>query len=81
MQMQRRYEKVTFDNESNTDPTNSVLYAFLVKTGRWPQFPRQVDGKTGNLGDKVSISREKAKVHVTVEVLSEWATGCWLAVA
>ncbi|CAJ1402287.1 unnamed protein product [Effrenium voratum] len=27
----------------------------------------KVDGKTGNLGDKVSISREKSKVHVTVE--------------
>ena len=27
----------------------------------------QVDGKTGNLGDKISISREKAKVHVTAE--------------
>jgi hypothetical protein len=26
-----------------------------------------VDGKTGNLGDKVNISREKAKIHVTVE--------------
>ncbi|CAL1138855.1 unnamed protein product [Cladocopium goreaui] len=27
----------------------------------------KVDGKTGNLGDKVNISREKAKIHVTVE--------------
>jgi len=36
--------------------------------GCWPSIPQQVDGKTGNLGDKVSISREKAKVHVTVEV-------------
>ncbi|CAJ1423495.1 unnamed protein product [Effrenium voratum] len=27
----------------------------------------KVDGKTGNLGDKISISREKAKVHVTAE--------------
>ena len=30
---------------------------------------RQVDGKTGNLGDKVNISREKAKIHVTVEAV------------
>ncbi|CAE7413861.1 rpl22 [Symbiodinium sp. CCMP2456] len=27
----------------------------------------KVDGKTGNLGEKVSIKREKAKVHVTAE--------------
>ncbi|CAE7679728.1 rpl22 [Symbiodinium microadriaticum] len=27
----------------------------------------KVDGKTGNLGEKVSIHREKAKVHVTAE--------------
>ncbi|CAE7432741.1 rpl-22, partial [Symbiodinium necroappetens] len=27
----------------------------------------KVEGKTGNLGDKVSISREKAKIHVTAE--------------
>mmetsp|Transcript_1448 Transcript_1448/g.3050 ORF Transcript_1448/g.3050 Transcript_1448/m.3050 type:complete len:126 (+) Transcript_1448:86-463(+) len=27
----------------------------------------KVDGKTGNLGEKVSIRREKAKVHVTAE--------------
>eukprot|EP00928_Gymnodinium_smaydae_P059772 TRINITY_DN431_c0_g1_i1.p1 TRINITY_DN431_c0_g1~~TRINITY_DN431_c0_g1_i1.p1 ORF type:complete len:145 (+),score=53.13 TRINITY_DN431_c0_g1_i1:65-436(+) len=27
----------------------------------------KVDGKTGNLGEKVTISREKAKIHVTAE--------------
>merc|ERR1712129_385821 len=27
----------------------------------------KVDGKTGNLGDKVTISRDKAKIHVTAE--------------
>merc|ERR1712204_139321 len=27
----------------------------------------KVDGKTGNLGDRVSISREKAKITVTAE--------------
>lgn len=26
-----------------------------------------MDGKTGNLGDKVSIVREKAKLHVTAQ--------------
>ena len=27
----------------------------------------KVDGKAGNLGDKVTVSREKSKVHVTAE--------------
>mmetsp|Transcript_12288 Transcript_12288/g.21133 ORF Transcript_12288/g.21133 Transcript_12288/m.21133 type:complete len:128 (-) Transcript_12288:72-455(-) len=27
----------------------------------------KVDGKTGNFGDKVTVSREKSKVHVTAE--------------
>merc|ERR1712087_296346 len=27
----------------------------------------KVEGKTGNLGEKVVISREKAKIHVTAE--------------
>ncbi|CAE7220849.1 rpl-22 [Symbiodinium sp. CCMP2592] len=27
----------------------------------------KVDGKTGNLGDKVTISREKSKIHVSAE--------------
>merc|ERR1712061_765433 len=27
----------------------------------------KVEGKTGNLGDKVSVSREKAKIHVNAE--------------
>ena len=27
----------------------------------------KVEGKTGNLGDKVSISREKSKIHVSAE--------------
>merc|ERR1712217_174898 len=27
----------------------------------------KVEGKTGNLGDKVTISREKSKVHVSAE--------------
>merc|ERR1740121_3587879 len=27
----------------------------------------KVEGKTGNLGDKVTVSREKAKIHVTAE--------------
>mmetsp|Transcript_71335 Transcript_71335/g.126057 ORF Transcript_71335/g.126057 Transcript_71335/m.126057 type:complete len:125 (+) Transcript_71335:52-426(+) len=27
----------------------------------------KVEGKTGNLGDKISISREKSKIHVTAE--------------
>mmetsp|Transcript_46517 Transcript_46517/g.86974 ORF Transcript_46517/g.86974 Transcript_46517/m.86974 type:complete len:124 (-) Transcript_46517:55-426(-) len=27
----------------------------------------KVEGKTGNLGDKVSVSREKSKIHVTAE--------------
>merc|ERR1712194_522677 len=27
----------------------------------------KVDGKTGNLGDRVSVTREKAKIHVTAE--------------
>merc|ERR1719510_2835706 len=27
----------------------------------------KVDGKTGNLGDKVDVSRDKAKIHVTAE--------------
>ena len=26
-----------------------------------------MEGKTGNLGDKVTISREKAKIHVQAE--------------
>eukprot|EP00439_Symbiodinium_sp_Y106_P067681 s860_g11.t1 len=32
-----------------------------------PKETCYVDGKTGNLGEKVSIHREKAKVHVTAE--------------
>merc|ERR1719183_2856397 len=28
----------------------------------------KVDGKTGNLGDKVTITREKAKIFVTAEL-------------
>merc|ERR1712084_126987 len=27
----------------------------------------KVDGKTGNLGDKITVSREKAKIHVNAE--------------
>eukprot|EP00444_Apocalathium_aciculiferum_P030119 CAMPEP_0183432504 /NCGR_PEP_ID=MMETSP0370-20130417/57915_1 /TAXON_ID=268820 /ORGANISM="Peridinium aciculiferum, Strain PAER-2" /LENGTH=123 /DNA_ID=CAMNT_0025618507 /DNA_START=81 /DNA_END=452 /DNA_ORIENTATION=- len=27
----------------------------------------KVDGKTGNLGDKVAITREKSKIHVSAE--------------
>merc|ERR1712127_266937 len=27
----------------------------------------KVEGKTGNLGDKVTVSREKSKIHVTAE--------------
>merc|ERR1712151_1045590 len=27
----------------------------------------KVEGKTGNLGDKVSVSREKSKIHVSAE--------------
>merc|ERR1712203_187911 len=27
----------------------------------------KVEGKTGNLGDKVTVSRDKAKIHVTAE--------------
>mmetsp|Transcript_144190 Transcript_144190/g.461698 ORF Transcript_144190/g.461698 Transcript_144190/m.461698 type:complete len:124 (+) Transcript_144190:78-449(+) len=27
----------------------------------------KVDGKTGNLGDKVTITREKSKIHVSAE--------------
>ncbi|CAJ1364737.1 unnamed protein product [Effrenium voratum] len=27
----------------------------------------KVDGKTGNLGDKITVAREKSKVHVTAE--------------
>merc|ERR1712014_333636 len=27
----------------------------------------KVEGKTGNLGDKISISRDKAKIHVSAE--------------
>eukprot|EP00450_Noctiluca_scintillans_P005539 CAMPEP_0194496636 /NCGR_PEP_ID=MMETSP0253-20130528/13838_1 /TAXON_ID=2966 /ORGANISM="Noctiluca scintillans" /LENGTH=123 /DNA_ID=CAMNT_0039338055 /DNA_START=70 /DNA_END=441 /DNA_ORIENTATION=+ len=27
----------------------------------------KVDGKTGNLGDRVTLSREKAKIHVVAE--------------
>mmetsp|Transcript_126038 Transcript_126038/g.351203 ORF Transcript_126038/g.351203 Transcript_126038/m.351203 type:complete len:124 (+) Transcript_126038:117-488(+) len=27
----------------------------------------KVEGKTGNLGDKVTVSREKAKIHVSAE--------------
>mmetsp|Transcript_43883 Transcript_43883/g.125118 ORF Transcript_43883/g.125118 Transcript_43883/m.125118 type:complete len:124 (-) Transcript_43883:73-444(-) len=27
----------------------------------------KVDGKTGNLGDRVTISRDKAKIHVSAE--------------
>eukprot|EP00406_Dinophysis_acuminata_P055108 CAMPEP_0179301256 /NCGR_PEP_ID=MMETSP0797-20121207/47463_1 /TAXON_ID=47934 /ORGANISM="Dinophysis acuminata, Strain DAEP01" /LENGTH=135 /DNA_ID=CAMNT_0021010765 /DNA_START=61 /DNA_END=466 /DNA_ORIENTATION=- len=27
----------------------------------------KVEGKTGNLGDKITVSREKSKIHVTAE--------------
>merc|ERR1711918_267311 len=35
---------------------------------RFLQERIKVDGKTGNLGEKVTISREKAKVFVTAEL-------------
>ena len=32
-----------------------------------PFFPQQYWGKTGNLGDKIQLSREKNKIHITAE--------------
>ena len=42
----------------------------IIETKDFEQFLMRrikVDGKAGNLGDKVSINREKAKIHVTAE--------------
>ena len=42
----------------------------IIETKDFEQFLLKrikVDGKAGNLGDKISINREKAKIHVTAE--------------
>eukprot|EP00438_Fugacium_kawagutii_P027415 Skav212004 [mRNA] locus=scaffold304:169184:170458:+ [translate_table: standard] len=42
----------------------------IIETKDFEQFLMKkikVDGKAGNLGDKISINREKAKIHVTAE--------------
>ena len=42
----------------------------IIETKDFEQFLLKrikVDGKPGNLGDKVSLKREKAKIHVTAE--------------
>ena len=33
----------------------------------WGFEPPKVEGKTGNLGEKVTVSRDKAKINVTAE--------------
>merc|ERR1712178_18225 len=54
------------------DYSVSLQDGLLVKGGeQFEQFLQErikVDGKTGNLGDKVVISREKSKIYVTAEM-------------
>ena len=67
--------------KAGTDKTKKSLLKFtvdcqqpaddnIIETKDFEQFLMRrikVDGKAGNLGDKVSINREKAKIHVTAE--------------
>ena len=42
----------------------------IIETKDFEQFLMRrikVDGKPGNLGEKITINREKAKIHVTAE--------------
>merc|ERR1712006_74235 len=54
------------------DYTVPLQDGLLVKGGeQFEQFLQErikVDGKTGNLGDKVVITREKSKIYVTAEM-------------
>merc|ERR1711988_875897 len=54
------------------DYTVPLQDGLLLKGGeQFEQFLLEkikVDGKTGNLGDKVTITREKSKIYVTAEM-------------
>merc|ERR1719313_2814668 len=55
--------KFTVDCQMPTDDT-------IIEPKDLEKFLKErikVEGKTGNLGDKVTISRDKAKIHVTAE--------------
>merc|ERR1712137_437192 len=55
--------KFTVDCQQPTDDT-------IITPADLEKFFKErikVEGKTGNLGDKVQVSREKAKIHVSAE--------------
>merc|ERR1712061_885665 len=55
--------KFTVDCQQPTDDT-IITPADLEK---YFKERIKVEGKTGNLGDKIQVSREKAKIHVSAE--------------
>eukprot|EP00929_Paragymnodinium_shiwhaense_P023638 TRINITY_DN1475_c0_g2_i1.p2 TRINITY_DN1475_c0_g2~~TRINITY_DN1475_c0_g2_i1.p2 ORF type:complete len:124 (+),score=67.60 TRINITY_DN1475_c0_g2_i1:82-453(+) len=55
--------KFTVDCQQPSDDT-------IITTGDFEKFLKdriKVDGKTGNLGEKVKVSKDKAKIQVTAE--------------
>eukprot|EP00928_Gymnodinium_smaydae_P078706 TRINITY_DN627_c0_g4_i1.p2 TRINITY_DN627_c0_g4~~TRINITY_DN627_c0_g4_i1.p2 ORF type:complete len:124 (+),score=56.70 TRINITY_DN627_c0_g4_i1:160-531(+) len=55
--------KFTLDCQQPADDT-------ILTTADLEKFLKErikVDGKTGNLGEKITVSREKAKIHVSAE--------------
>merc|ERR1712160_26682 len=55
--------KFTIDCQQPTDDT-------IITPADLEKFLKErikVNGKTGNLGDKIQVSREKAKIHVSAE--------------
>mmetsp|Transcript_53800 Transcript_53800/g.83754 ORF Transcript_53800/g.83754 Transcript_53800/m.83754 type:complete len:124 (+) Transcript_53800:73-444(+) len=55
--------KFTVDCQQPADDT-------IIVVGEFEKFLKErikVDGKTGNLGDKVTVAKEKSKIHVTAE--------------
>ena len=55
---------------TSCDPGKQPSDDNIIETKDFEQFLMRrikVDGKPGNLGEKITINREKAKIHVTAE--------------